>query len=667
MAAKRASHTDTRREALSADLDLVLREVFALQPCPDDESFGRSESGCFRMDAKLRIAEHFDLDWGDVLVWEPVLGALGIVVYLDEWNTTQGSGEPQSLASRVTSAVDRATYVRHLAITHKARANKQPISVDLVLVSDRESGLLDQVNAQLRHYASESAYLFAIGLHLLETGTVRRAAKQLRSKHHKPGQLELRALHRSLCWLMRACGRWWQSMPKSAHGESEPTLGKIKQIKLENYRLAGTRKLTFLEPGVASQGGEKLAHPPPGEGLLSVHVVLGHNGTGKSAITEAIEFRITGRADRLERSRELRLAEAGNTTASPNDYYDSIIRNSNAQSSAKVTIEWEHPNSGASKACKVSDANLNKAIVPGLCASSFRLDQAFMDRLLGDSDGQRAQAFLEAFFPDAKDTIDELQSVNVEVRSRIAVLPDDVWSSSDDPDDLTKVAQFLERWAWTDAPSPPEDAQAATALLGAPADLFSEDLGSIDWRLRNLFGQAGAPRWSWRDWRQRLDEIERIIEGFLDDLPQIEADLARAEGALSALSSWHVGTRHHSRPDFVTALNGYLEAATLAEMGTARERLARTVTEASRHGWDGADQREVLLWILPDAETEALASAFATWSGRSRLPLGTAERPRLARNGRFEGEVAHPFGRRARLTQPYWREARRRLRDRFAR
>src|SRR5262249_25544700 len=128
-----------------------------------------------------------------------------------------------------------------------------------------------------------------------------------------------------------------------------------------------------------------------------VHLVHGANGSGKSSIIEALELASTGKVDRLEKVQEER--------------YQAVIKNHDARADATITLAWNgaagQPETG--KRRTVTDKGIDEAIARGVEASSFRLDQPLMDKLIGRYTHERARDFLRAFFPEAQTRLEDYE------------------------------------------------------------------------------------------------------------------------------------------------------------------------------------------------------------------------------------------------------------------
>lgn len=305
---------------------------------------------------KVRIAHHFDLEPA-FLIRDSVLGTLGIV------HRVESKPDP---ADQVRRYVDAATYVRHLLLRDPLRRNAPAMTVELVLLADDDPVITRGIGEALRELLRTTDSLFHVGISLLL---------------NKGGDDPFgHGLRRGLPWLLTATRHWLDSdlskppKPKAEEGggaaavpatPAGPTAvnGRLETIKLSNYRLPGSRQV-------------KLANS-------RVHLVHGANGSGKSTLVEALELLSSARVERLDR-------------ANVEDYTEVI---KNRASTEPATIEIRRGNQA--EVWNVVKTGLDKPPPQPVHASSFRLDQALMDRLVGNFPHERAEHYVKAFSPES--------------------------------------------------------------------------------------------------------------------------------------------------------------------------------------------------------------------------------------------------------------------------
>ena len=345
------------------DLDEELSGTLGLYRAGDvPDWLATPRDQAYLVQPKVRIAHHFDLEPA-FLIRDSGLGTLGIVNLVE--STTDVAGQ-------VRRCVDSATYARHLLLRDPERGNAPALTVELALLARNDPQVVDGIGEALRELLRTTDSLFHVGISLLV---------------HKGGDCPFgRNLRRGLPWLLTATRQWLESelsrppKPRVAEGSAPgPPAGdaaaaraapdRLDAIKLSNYRLPGSREL-------------KLAPS-------RVHLVHGANGSGKSTLVEALELLSSARVERLDRAGE--------------DDSARVIRN--RASTQPATIEIRRGKKA--EVWSVVKAGLDTAPTQPVHASSFRLDQALMDRLVGNFPHERARHYLTAFSPESSPAADE--------------------------------------------------------------------------------------------------------------------------------------------------------------------------------------------------------------------------------------------------------------------
>jgi hypothetical protein len=379
------SDQDSRAGAIISALDMSLAKTLELERAKDADEFLKTPGNVVRFvrEPKLRMARHFDLE-PTFLVLEPTLGSLGIIEI-----ALPSKSEELKAAAIVQRHVDTATYARHLLLRDRQPIGTKALSVELVLLTaietEEERRFFNEIGSALRLTQSESDSLHHIGVGIL-----------CYAGADKPF-----GLRRAFPWLLKATRRWFGSddakpqaearpapaaagatqapAPPSPPSASESTparvpLGRLGKVTLSNYRLPGTRDLELAD-------------------AARVHLVHGANGSGKSSIVEALELVATGKVDRLEQAQEKN--------------YEGVIKNDDAGKdvAATITLAWKSAAGEPHTERRAIADWIAEPIAKGVEASSFRLDQPLMDKLIGRHPHERARDFLRAFFPEAKDSL----------------------------------------------------------------------------------------------------------------------------------------------------------------------------------------------------------------------------------------------------------------------
>ena len=365
------------RAPIVDDLDRALeRSLKLVRAASVTELLKPGRNPRYVRDLRLTFAEHFDVNPA-FFILDSLLGTVGLV----ETVWPDGSSADQ-IAEEVRRCVDRATYLRHLLLRDPEKGSRRPLSVELVLLTADEPGPtrrgLDAIGDALRNVLRDTDSLFHIGVGVL---------------HHDGSALGGDGrLRRTFPWLLAATRRWMQSdraqMQKATDARSR---GRLRQITLTDYRLPGVREIVLTDS--------------------RVHLMHGPNGSGKSSIVEALEILTSGKVERLD--------QAGETQ------YDTVIRNSSSTGPASVSVGWSadgSPNVSVDEPRHVLTNTIELPLAPGVDASSFRLDQPLMDRLVGRFPHERARIFLRAFFPEAIESLDKYEQAAREHELAVAAL-----------------------------------------------------------------------------------------------------------------------------------------------------------------------------------------------------------------------------------------------------
>jgi hypothetical protein len=401
-----------RKRNLLDALDRSLRETLGLSRAEKPSEFTASgKHARYLREPKLTIASHFDIDPA-FLLYDPLLGTLGLV----ELVLTEELAAGETVESRVNRAIDRASYLRHLLVRDKRRAERRPLTVELVLLTadetDEEKQAVQVIGETVRSVLRSADSLYHIGFGVLRYGGAEVGLD--------------RRLRRAFPWLLTATRRWLgSSRARRAVGDETPRR-RLRRLTLKNYRLSAERVIS-LAPA-------------------RVHLLHGANGSGKSSVAEAIELVATGKIERLEL--------AGETN------YDKVVRHrQRPDQAAEIVVEYQ--DDSAPTAFRVVPAGIESPIDPDVDASSFRLDQPLMDRLVGLSPNARAQIFSRAFFPQAMPSLQRYEKASELHQAALAKLQRVVeglnlarqtlvelkdWKSGSSTHTLEEFPDLLDRW-----------------------------------------------------------------------------------------------------------------------------------------------------------------------------------------------------------------------------
>jgi len=342
--------TESRADRLIADLDTALYQVVGLRRAGTIADWLGSRIASYLIRPRLLVAHHFDIT-PVALIQDPALGTLGIVELVL-------ATEPGQVAAQVRRHVDVATYMRHLLLRDRTRGERLAHTVELVLLAadenDADRLVLAEIGNALRALVRGTDSLYHIGIGLLAW-----------NGGAAPFQGQLR---RALPWLLRATQQWFTSPRSQPPAVTTPAAcgQRLQSLQLQHYRLPGERRLK-LETAL-------------------VHLIHGANGSGKSSLVEALELVASGRVERLERAGEKN--------------YERVIRSRGQADPARIALSFDRDGQATTEVWQVTAGGLDKPAAGSAQASSFRLDQPLMERLISQFPHERANTFLQAFFPE---------------------------------------------------------------------------------------------------------------------------------------------------------------------------------------------------------------------------------------------------------------------------
>lgn len=537
----------------------------------------------FLRDAKVRFCGHFEPEVA-LLIHDAQLGTLAMVQVVD-------ASTVERVHAQVRQYVDRATYLRHLLLTARDQepgSDRQVVSVELVLVHrshdpNADIDLLYEVGEILRQLAQRTEFLHAIGVNVL-------AAEVSHESPFAPAQLR-----RAFSWLLHDTRRWFAALEQRRR-TSAPSSVRLRAIELDEYRLPGRRKLEL--------------HP-----RARLHLLHGHNGSGKSSLVEALELMITGGIERL----------------SGIDDYEHVVRNRWSVSPTRIHLVTDADPIGFELH---GTDRPEHALAPGSRAASFRLDQTVMDRLARASDVDRAAELLTAFFADEAEVRERWRVALGEAEAALARLPERVrrWLGAQQRErqELHDVAvEQLGSLAQRRV-----DVRLVDAILPMPRAALRPLLGQLDALAQLDVALA-------RDGHVASDDplwaaLEQAFHRFAQDLP---ARLRTVEAVLQTvdrLGRWwqeEQGGGFASEAAFADALDEWLELTALVEIAEQQGRVLASLRGGVERGWDLARLDEAhgaaaLLRSLAEVDPDVvrdLERARIVWAKR-REQLGRALR-----------------------------------------
>ncbi|MHC4876007.1 MAG: ATP-binding protein [Planctomycetota bacterium] len=642
------------RSALADQLKVRLVDCFDV----DGESDG--ENGVPRRRPLAVLTETAEERLGAVVGHEVEVRAHGVL--LDEmlgtlalFHICDRAGEAINGRRDIEQSIHDALHVRQI-LRQRARKpashEKSSYSVELILVVEQKSAsdkdaedTLTEIAETLRGIMARSGFLHAIGVSVLHV--------DLEYDGGDDGlAIDPSELRRAFPWLLTDVRIWLrEESPVGSQTQTEPF--ELQSIELQDFRVAGSRRWDPDGEHNASKRSDR-------EERQRLHLIHGANGSGKSSFTEAIELALTDRIARVEFTQGRRpkyvdvLTNRQRRAASKPGGASS---SSGSQVAAQVTLNVRSVDSEDDEhkmICRAgdgawqssNDVKDNPKLKDELWerlrgtqekprfqnAASFRLDQVFCDRIAGVAADERAEMFLDAFFPDGGQRIATQKQLRTDFEK--------AW------DDLPEAARSDLRVERRN-PTPPQaiaglDEQFSSATTtkqlvmwsGLKGDLKKLVPGSLPslkahWP-KELFSQFSRKQTEAR--RESL--LSRLDDAFTATDRDARVLLNAIEPALRLLRSldqWEARSEavDGTIEEFAQTLNEWLEKHAdwdLAEKGRQLVE-ARLLLEADEHG----NQSEGLRGVASEPTAEGDVTL------QSRLDELTASASRLDR----EREEAH--------------------------
>jgi energy-coupling factor transporter ATP-binding protein EcfA2 len=477
--------TDQRADRLIDDLDTALRETIGLHHANTvTEWLEQGNVPRYLMQPKLLMAQHFDIE-PVTLIYDGKLGTLGIVELVL-------ANRKDSVSAQVRKHLDAATYARHLLLRDRARGLLPALTVELVLLTadetEEDRNALVEIGSELRRLLQTTESLHQVGISVL-----------LHQGHQTAFEGQLR---RAFPWLLRATQHWFAS-PRSqppAEAVSNSAPDRLTRLCLFNYRLPGQRDITLANS--------------------QVHLIHGPNGSGKSSLVEALELVSSGKIERLEQPGE-------------RINYERVIKSRRGQGAPAIIELWWN-NDTTPHTFRVEEKGLAPPPIKEVHASSFRLDQQLMTRLVGQSPPERARTFVQAFFPEMVRSLErytEATRARDEACDKLAPTVESLITAK-------KALEELQDWRGSNATRPSDE---FPALLNSWLELTA--LVDIAPRARGLlatFRAARDARWQ-SNQVNALNLVQWVQDAQLDVAALAEQEKewdAKKEGLQRELASF---------------------------------------------------------------------------------------------------------------------------------
>lgn len=461
-------------------------------------------------------------DWVDLkaeaIVVDGDLGSIGIVIDPNRLEPIDEDAE-EDVAARIRVLVDDMLRIAQALENRVTDSDKiEVLCVELIVLDpgDAQSPVIEALQKTIE----DTMTTYSIGVNLW--------------KRVDGDWLNEFAVRRAFPWALTHVRRWYDELSGSCSKLPEAKPVRMDELILDNFRLPGERVFEFSKE-------------------RTLHVIHGFNGSGKSSLSEALEFLITGTVARVKRKLD----------------HKAVLLNRGARSGAVVL---------KSAGKEVAEAKIHSRSAPRFKtapqANAFRFNQVLSDDLSHGKPEVCARIFLEAFFPEAREQLLE----EAKRRKEVETAAKQAGVDPDDPE-LDKKLRFL---------------RAKVVKLDDLAGILPVETRP----LIHLYPEICA---NWEEGIERSvlkEELDRLDEA-LDDLdanyPSYFELLEDEDGGnpLKKFERWRVGRTKETKPstpvDYPGLVNRFLEAEALKRLYQRWREIVGVVKKAEENGWKPED------------------------------------------------------------------------------
>lgn len=539
------------RDEILDELSQELMDRFNIEESDTFKTSGLGEGQFFFKETgkngRIRFAGHYEPGI-DILIDDCKLNALGLIyVFCEDDVNKKIKGLCDTF---LKNCIDRACYIRHLLIRNaetknernRGKNNKRKIQarcVELIIVCPESFKV--EFGDTLRDIAQKTDCLQSIGVNLLTfSGPGKKSGKKSKKKRTQESEgnekyFKERDIQRAFSWLLLNTNGWYQEIKKISSNSNAP----LRNITLNNYRLPGKRIIKL-------------------DSNRNVHLIHGHNGSGKSTIVEALEIAVTGSSERL-----------GNIPD-----YDKVIRNIYSEKPANVGLLLEGKEV---KEFWIKKKGVSRPMAKEIKATAFRLDQAVMERLTRAGEGERANVFINAFFPKDREVVKKHDAARKEADKYFKELPPNLQDSIRNKrmsreDAVIDALAVLEN----------EKMKKSTELIEACLPLSISSLKKLTPLSPGLSGalESLSSGLLNEEVLTQVDNALREIMGYREKNVYV---LQRALELLTRLNKWKVSPKYAT--DFKTTLDKWMEMTAMTDLVEKYFTVVKSLNEAHKKKW----------------------------------------------------------------------------------
>ncbi len=517
-------------------LKMDLRECGSVQELldhPADENEKKTKQTAFAVGLSIRVAEYHDINPA-MLIYDAQGGTLGFVQKVT----------PSESAIR--EAIDNAVCFRQIALelatagTAKTGKPVLALQVEFVLVTDDELA----VSRILSDLARKTGYLRLVGISILKTSSFGSEAD----------------LRRAFPWLLKSTGHWFEKHCPVTVSSPWRQIGDNFTLQLTNYRLRGQRNLTC-------------------DARANLHLLHGHNGSGKSTFTEALEFVATGQIERID---------------DPAAYFATVHHRYGPQgqktSEATVAFLAGPENAQKSKVRVTEDNKIHREPVETipLQAKSFRLDSTFMEKLARANSVDRALLFLDAFTPGGSKAWQSGLEERNKLRDDMNALPAAAHAPTNIDDG--KLADWLAREYSDENGNTPLFEATLLPLAAEDLDILARVYPALPSAVSALRAAKTASALT-----GAAAQIDSVFTALRANLANDQKSLQTTHNVFTEFRNWVATGQTERGTSFETDLNDWLDLQVLVDLNAKYVDIASTLADAQKLGWQPSPEESALL------------------------------------------------------------------------
>jgi energy-coupling factor transporter ATP-binding protein EcfA2 len=543
---KKKSPNDLEQAVLAA----ALESEFEIKPISTPAELFEAKLPCFLMrtgNQTFRFGSYLDLQPA-MLVYNPLSrGTLGLVTAL--------APNAKNFREAARNAIEEGVQVRQIFLEDSQRKQLHALQVEVVLLlpPNLSDDAKNELAEELNDIARRTGYLRLIGLNVLALA--------------EPGKINRAELRRAFCWLLHETRQWFKHICDGTNKKAAQSWC----LELDHYRLQGRRRFQF------AAGGHRL------------HLVHGHNGSGKSSLVEALELLLTQQIERLD--------EGGETVYFSAIGFRGAGFNGPACNAAHAILTLD--GSESRWECTINQSGQTFTTpnsTGGFRSQSFRIDQRFMNDLVRADQCERAKLFVKAFAPDETKVLDEVQDREKAFQAAWDKLAPGLKPSDTSMDlagrlnwTINQLAVLVSSGA---AVTPAESSVSSGGTLEALGDFLS---------LERLLPVAASDLILLAQIRKSLTEhleilraqplpsalgaIDEELKAFLDGLPHALEDLRTTVRVMEEFADWKAAGQIVRGITFEDDLQRWMELKALADLSAKYLDIVASLQRATELGW----------------------------------------------------------------------------------